>query len=56
MAISFRPSRGDNIENGFGFVIEGRDFHGKQIITLNKDSIFIIPEELETSKQGGKQI
>ncbi|WP_288677147.1 hypothetical protein [uncultured Aggregatibacter sp.] len=56
MAISFRPSRGDNIENGFGFVIEGRDFHGKQIITLNKDSIFIVPEELETSKQGGKQI
>jgi hypothetical protein len=55
-AISFRPSRADNIENGFGFVIEGRDFHGKQIITLNKDSIFIVPEELETFKQGGKQI
>ncbi|MFQ1049426.1 hypothetical protein ACIRXL_04915 [Avibacterium paragallinarum] len=54
--IAFRPSRADNIENEFGFVIGGRDFHKKQIITLNKDSIFIVPEELEFFIKGGKPI
>ena len=55
-SISFRASRNDNINNGFGFVIEGRDIDDKQIIELNKDSIFIVPEELEIFANGGKPI
>ena len=55
-SITFRASRNDNINNGFGFVIEGRDIDDKQIIELNKDSIFIVPEELEIFANGGKPI
>ena len=54
--ITFRPSRNDNINNGFGFVVEGKNSNGKQIIELNKDSIFIVPEELEVFANGGKPI
>ena len=54
--ITFRASRNDNINNGFGFVIEGLDIDYKQIIELNKDSIFIVPEELEIFANGGKPI
>lgn len=55
-SITFRPSRNDNINNGFGFVIMGIDFNYKQIIELNKDSIFIVPEELELFANGGKPL
>ncbi|MCQ9124249.1 hypothetical protein [Rodentibacter caecimuris] len=55
-SITFRPSRNDNINNGFGFVIEGMDYDCKQIIELNKDSIFIVPEELELFSNGGKPL
>lgn len=55
-SITFRPSRNDNINNGFGFVIEGLDIDYKQVIELNKDSIFIVPEELEIFANGGKPI
>ena len=54
--IAFRASRNDNVNNGFGFSIDGKDFNGKQIIELNKNSIFIVPEELELFANGGKPL
>ncbi|OOF57317.1 hypothetical protein [Rodentibacter myodis] len=54
--ITFRASRNDNINNGFGFSIDGMNSRDKQIIELNKDSIFIVPEELELFANGGKPL
>lgn len=55
-SITFRPSRSDNINNGFGFIIEGINYNEKQVIELNKNSIFIVPEELELFANGGKPL
>lgn len=50
--ISFRPSRNENIENGFGFCVDGFDLYNKSVIEMNKKSIFITLEEIENLKTG----
>lgn len=54
--LSFRPSRNENIENGFGFCISGLDVYNKPLIEISKKSIFITAEELENLKNADKQM
>ncbi|WP_209026237.1 hypothetical protein [Mannheimia haemolytica] len=54
--LAFRPSRNENIENGFSFCIAGLDFDKRPLIEISKKSIFITAEELEHLKNADRQM
>lgn len=54
--LAFRPSRNENIENGFAFCIAGLDTYNKPLIEISKKSIFITAEEIEHLKNADRQM
>lgn len=54
--LAFRPSRNENIENGFAFCIAGLDTNNKPLIEISKKSIFITAEEIEHLKNADRQM
>ncbi|WGE51328.1 hypothetical protein NYR68_02760 [Actinobacillus equuli subsp. haemolyticus] len=54
--LAFRPSRNENINNGFAFCISALDCNNKPLIEISKKSIFITAEEIDNLINADKKM